>query len=92
MKYSYTPTGVCASLIEFELENEIVKNIAFTNGCDGNAKGLARLAEGLPAIALIEKLSGVDCSGRGTSCPDQLAAALRAALDKEDSATQADTQ
>jgi uncharacterized protein (TIGR03905 family) len=67
-----------------------VKNIAFTNGCDGNAKGLGRLAEGVPATALIEKLSGVDCSGRGTSCPDQLAAALRAALDREASEARTD--
>jgi uncharacterized protein (TIGR03905 family) len=90
MKYAYAPTGVCASLIEFELENGIVNNIAFTGGCDGNAKGLGRLAEGLPAAALIEKLSGVDCGGRGTSCPDQFAAALRAALAREESAAQAD--
>jgi uncharacterized protein (TIGR03905 family) len=92
MKYSYAPTGVCASLIEFELEDGLVKNIAFTDGCDGNAKGLGRLAEGLPATTLIEKLSGVDCSGRGTSCPDQLTVALRAALAREASATQTDTR
>ncbi|MDR1573499.1 MAG: TIGR03905 family TSCPD domain-containing protein [Clostridiales Family XIII bacterium] len=82
MKYSYTPTGVCASRIEFELDNGIVKNLTFTRGCDGNAKGIGRLAEGLPATTLIEKLSGIDCGGRGTSCPDQLTRALRAALDR----------
>jgi uncharacterized protein (TIGR03905 family) len=82
MKYSCAPGGVCASRIEFELDDGIVKNLVFTRGCDGNAKGIGRLAEGLPATTLIEKLSGVDCGGKGTSCPDQLARALRAALDK----------
>jgi uncharacterized protein (TIGR03905 family) len=83
MKYSYAPEGVCASLIEFELEDGIVKNLTFTHGCDGNAKGIGRLAEGTPATALIERLSGIDCSGRGTSCPDRLASALRAALERQ---------
>jgi uncharacterized protein (TIGR03905 family) len=82
MKYSYAPQGVCASLIEFELEDGIVRDLRFTRGCDGNANGIGRLAEGMPATALIKKLSGVDCSGRGTSCPDQLSLALRAALEQ----------
>jgi uncharacterized protein (TIGR03905 family) len=80
MKYAYLPEGVCASRIDFELDDGIVKNLTFTRGCDGNAKGIGRLAEGMPATALIEKLAGVDCGGKGTSCPDQLARALRAAL------------
>jgi uncharacterized protein (TIGR03905 family) len=79
-QYAYRPTGVCASLIEFELDDEIVRNLKFTRGCSGNTQGIGRLAEGMPATALIEKLSGVDCGGRGTSCPDQLSIALRAAL------------
>ena len=83
MKYSFTPRGVCASRIEFELEDGIVRNLRFTNGCDGNAKGIGRLAEGMPAAALIEKLSGVDCGGRGTSCPEQLTLAMRAALKRQ---------
>jgi uncharacterized protein (TIGR03905 family) len=81
-KYSYKPAGVCSSLIEFELDDGIVRNLRFTRGCDGNAKGIGRLAEGVPAATLIEKLSGVDCGGKGTSCPDQLSKALRAALSK----------
>jgi uncharacterized protein (TIGR03905 family) len=79
-KYSYTPTGVCSKLIEFELEDGIVRNLRFTRGCSGNTQGIGRLAEGMPAVSLIEKLSGVDCGGKGTSCPDQLSIALRAAL------------
>ncbi|MDR2132883.1 MAG: TIGR03905 family TSCPD domain-containing protein [Clostridiales Family XIII bacterium] len=82
MKYAYTPQGVCARRIEFELEDGIVRGLTFTRGCDGNAKGLGRLAEGMPATELIEKLSGVDCGGKGTSCPDQLSVALRAALER----------
>jgi uncharacterized protein (TIGR03905 family) len=82
MKYSYTPVGVCASRIEFELDDGIVKNLNFTHGCDGNAKGIGRLAEGVSAETLIEKLSGVNCGRRGTSCPDQLTRALRAALER----------
>jgi uncharacterized protein (TIGR03905 family) len=83
MRYSFTPRGVCASRIEFELEDGIVSDLRFTRGCDGNAKGIGRLAEGMPAATLIEKLSGTDCGGKGTSCPDQLALALRAALEKQ---------
>jgi uncharacterized protein (TIGR03905 family) len=79
-KYAYAPTGVCSKLIEFELEDGVVRNLRFTRGCSGNTQGIGRLAEGMPAKALIEKLSGVDCGGRGTSCPDQLSIALRAAL------------
>jgi uncharacterized protein (TIGR03905 family) len=82
MKYAYAPQGVCARRIEFELEDGIVRGLTFTRGCDGNAKGLSRLAEGMPATELIEKLSGVDCDGKGTSCPDQLSFALRAALER----------
>jgi uncharacterized protein (TIGR03905 family) len=79
-RYAYAPKGVCSKLIEFELEDGIVKNLRFMGGCSGNTQGIGRLAEGVPAAALIEKLSGVDCGGRGTSCPDQLSIALRAAL------------
>jgi uncharacterized protein (TIGR03905 family) len=79
-RYAYTPTGVCSRLIEFELEDGIVRNLRFIGGCNGNAQGIGRLAEGVPAATLIEKLSDIDCGGRGTSCPDQLSIALRTAL------------
>jgi uncharacterized protein (TIGR03905 family) len=83
MKYEYKPTGVCSELIAFELEDGIVKDIAFTGGCNGNTKGLARMAEGLPAGQIIDRLSGIECGHRPTSCPDQLALALKAALQKD---------
>jgi uncharacterized protein (TIGR03905 family) len=80
MKYSYIPRGVCSSLIEFEIEDGRVKNLVFTDGCDGNAIGIGRLVEGLPAEEVAEKLAGVPCGRNPTSCPDQLSKALRAVL------------
>lgn len=79
-KFTYTPHGVCSSQIDFELEDGIVKNIRFTRGCNGNTQGIARLAEGMSVTEVIKRLKGTDCGGRGTSCPDQLAHALEAAL------------
>ncbi len=82
-KYSYTPTGVCSVQIDFEIEDNKVKNIKFTRGCDGNTQGVAKLAEGMDVDEVIKRLKGTDCRGRGTSCPDQLAQALELAKNKE---------
>lgn len=81
-KFTYTPHGVCSARIDFEIEDGIVKNIHFTRGCNGNTQGIAKLAEGMPAAEVIKRLKGTDCGGRGTSCPDQLAQALEAALNQ----------
>lgn len=81
-KFSYTPRGVCSAQIDFEIEDGIVKNVHFTRGCNGNTQGIARLAEGMRATDVIAKLKNVDCGGRGTSCPDQLAKALSLALEE----------
>lgn len=81
-KFSYTPHGVCSARIDFEIEDGIVKNIHFTRGCNGNTQGIAKLAEGMSAAEIIKRLKGTDCGGRGTSCPDQLAQALEAALNQ----------
>ena len=78
-KYSYTPSGVCSVRIDFEVEDDIVKNVQFTRGCSGNTQGVARLAEGMNIDEVIKRLKGTDCNGRGTSCPDQLARALELA-------------
>lgn len=78
-KYSYTPSGVCSVKIDFEVENDIVKNVCFTRGCNGNTQGIARLVEGMNIDDVIARLKGTDCNGRGTSCPDQLARALELA-------------
>ncbi len=81
MKYTYTPRGVCSVQIEFEINNGIVNNVKFTRGCNGNTQGISRLCEGMPAIGVIEKLEGINCSGRGTSCPDQLAKSIKHAME-----------
>ncbi|HWP79483.1 MAG TPA: TIGR03905 family TSCPD domain-containing protein [Candidatus Acidoferrum sp.] len=80
MKYSYEPSGVCSYLIEFEIADGIVHNALFHGGCDGNAQGLSKLVEGMPADKVMSLLRGIDCDGKGTSCPDQLAVALERAL------------
>ena len=80
-EFSYSPKGVCSMQITFELdEQDVVHNVRFLGGCPGNTIGIAMLAEGQKAQDLITKLEGVDCRGRGTSCPDQLAKALEASL------------
>ena len=83
MKYSYKPRGICAYLIEFELDEGIVHDVIFHGGCTGNTAGICRLAEGMAADDVIARLKGIDCDGKGTSCPDRLAAAVEEALTAE---------
>ena len=78
-KFSYTPRGVCSAQIDFEIEDGIVKNVQFTRGCNGNTQGISRLSEGMQVDEVISRLKGLNCNGRGTSCPDQLARALEEA-------------
>ena len=72
----YKTKGTCSSEIEFEVENGILTDIHFVGGCQGNTTGVAALAKGLPIDEVIDKLSGIQCGFRGTSCPDQLSKAL----------------
>lgn len=67
-------------LIEFDINDGIVSNVQFTRGCSGNTQGVAALCEGLSVDDVISKLEGIDCGGRGTSCPDQLAKAIKHAV------------
>ena len=83
MKYGYKTSGTCSRYIEFDLNDGIVSNVAFTGGCNGNLKAIGKLVEGLKAEEVIERVKGVDCGGKGTSCGDQLARALTAALEAE---------
>ncbi|MCL2311972.1 MAG: TIGR03905 family TSCPD domain-containing protein [Firmicutes bacterium] len=76
MKQTYVTSGVCSRKVEFELNENTVKNINFEGGCSGNSKGIAALAEGLYKDDVIKKLKGIKCGTRTTSCPDQLALAL----------------
>ena len=80
MKNSYTTDGVCATKIDFELEDGIIKNVEFAKGCDGNLKAVANLVAGMKALDAVEKLKGIRCGNRPTSCADQLAKALEQAI------------
>ncbi len=81
MEYSYTPRGVCSKGIRFEVEDGIVKNIRFIGGCAGNTQGVAALAEGMKAEEVVKRLSGIRCGFKSTSCPDQLAKAVKEATE-----------
>jgi uncharacterized protein (TIGR03905 family) len=74
--YTYKTRGTCSSHIQLELEGDIIKRVKFINGCDGNSKGIASLAEGMTVEEIKKRLSGIQCEGRCTSCPDQLAKAV----------------
>ena len=80
MRYEYRTQGTCSSKIAFDLENGTVKNVKFTGGCNGNLKGISSLVEGMKAEDAIEKLKGIRCGFKSTSCPDQLARALEKAI------------
>ncbi len=79
MKYTYTPKGVCSMKIEFEITDGKVENVKFLGGCSGNTQGIAKLCNGRNKDEVIECLSGIKCGFKDTSCPDQLAEALKAA-------------
>ncbi|MBQ5331959.1 MAG: TIGR03905 family TSCPD domain-containing protein [Oscillospiraceae bacterium] len=80
MTVEYTPRGVCSRKITAEVENGIVKKVTFTGGCNGNTQGISSLVEGMKVEDVISRLEGINCNGRGTSCPDQLAQALKQTL------------
>ena len=80
MTYTYAPTGVCSSRIDLELENGVIRSVVFTGGCNGNLQGISRLVTGMTAQEAIERLQGIQCGWKPTSCPDQLSKALTAAL------------
>ena len=70
--------AVCSQQIDIELEGDIVRRVQYTGGCHGNTQGLSALCVGMKKADVIARLRGIDCKGRGTSCPDQLARALKA--------------
>ncbi|AKL94762.1 hypothetical protein CACET_c12970 [Clostridium aceticum] len=81
--YSFTPNGVCAQQIIFSINDGVVENVAFYGGCSGNLQGISRLVEGMQVGEAIVKLRGINCGGKGTSCPDQLATALEVGMKKQ---------
>lgn len=77
MKYQYAPKGTCSRLIDFEIENGVVTDVRFAGGCHGNLQGIAALVKGMTPQEIVSRLEGIDCGGKGTSCPDQFACALK---------------
>lgn len=82
MNYTHMNRGTCSRAVSFDINDGIVTNIQFVGGCNGNTQGVAALAEGMKAEDIIAKCEGIDCNGRGTSCPDQLAKAVKEAISK----------
>ena len=78
----YKPQGVCSKLIQFDIENNIIRNVDFVGGCSGNLQGISRLVEGMDVDEAISRIEGIHCGYKSTSCPDQLAKALKEATGK----------
>lgn len=81
--YSYSPRGVCSRLMTFDIEDGKLHNVRIMGGCPGNLTAIGRLLEGADAAKSAEILQGNDCAGKGTSCADQLAVAIKQALENE---------
>lgn len=83
MEYVYkTKGGVCSRRIHIKLDGDVISEVSFEGGCDGNTTGLQTLVAGMPAELIIQKLKNIKCGFKQTSCPDQLAIALEEALHK----------
>lgn len=74
---TYTPQGVCSKLMVVEAKDGVIENVEIVGGCHGNGQGLCALLKGMRVDEAINRLSGIDCRGKGTSCPDQMSIALR---------------
>lgn len=79
MQYTYRTKGTCSQMISFEVENNKVSNVQFFGGCNGNLKGIGALVEGMDIDDVIARVEGIKCGMKSTSCPDQLAKALKEA-------------
>lgn len=82
MRYTYNTKGTCSQQISFDIDNDVVTNISFLGGCNGNLKAVAKLCDGMTVSYIKDKLLGNQCGMRGTSCADQLAKAVMAASEK----------
>ena len=80
MTYTYNNKGTCSSKIRLDINDGVVTNVVFTGGCDGNLKGIAKLLPGMKAEDAIARMEGTTCGRKPTSCPDQIAQALKGAL------------
>jgi len=82
MKYTYIPRGVCSSRIEFDIDGDVITNVRFTGGCNGNLKAVSKLVDGMTVDRIESYLRGNTCGYKPTSCADQLAIAVRKACDE----------
>ena len=80
MTYTYRPQGVCSQLMEVEVEDGKVRRVEVVGGCNGNLQGISRLVEGMDVNEAISRMEGIRCGYKPTSCPDQLAKALKACI------------
>lgn len=83
MRFSYKMRGTCAKVLSFDIKDAVISNVSITGGCSGNSKGISALVEGMNAENIIERCRGIKCGFKHTSCPDQLAKAVEAAINKE---------
>ena len=83
MTYEYRPKGVCSMRITFDIEEGLVHNVQFTGGCNGNLQGISKLVEGRRAEEIVSAIEGIKCGFKNSSCPDQLAKALKEVMDNE---------
>ncbi len=77
MNYTYTTKGTCSRLINISVDNGVIEDVSFVGGCNGNLQGISRLVKGMKVDEAISKLEGIRCGAKSTSCPDQLAQALK---------------
>jgi len=80
IQHTYTPKGICPTKIVIEIEDDILKNVQFKGGCSGNLQAMSSLVEGMPVSVAREKLAGIQCGSRPTSCADQLIKGIDEAL------------
>jgi len=85
MTTTYKTKGVCAKTIIIENQGDVIQSVTFMGGCDGNAKGVSKLVEGMNIDDIILRLQGIKCGYKSTSCPDQLALALQSIKESESS-------
>ena len=83
MRHTFKTKGVCALAVSFDLDGDVVSHVEFTGGCDGNSKALSKLVEGMTVDTIEEKLRGIQCGIKGTSCADQFALGVREAYMKD---------
>ncbi|MDR0738697.1 MAG: TIGR03905 family TSCPD domain-containing protein [Oscillospiraceae bacterium] len=82
-KHHYKTHGICPKQIDVDLDSRVIKKVKFYGGCQGNTRAIEKIVRGMNAKDVIESFEGIDCNSRGTSCPDQLAKALKKALEEE---------